>query len=440
MTRRRPRTGAWLAVALTVSLAAACVRNETKSPRAGLPPAPWVSRAIPDAKGEIKILSDGKKEAVRYKGWTTEDFSQYRTYAYDDAHAPLPIGQAAMPAVPGNPNTGRSLFLNRTLGPCTGCHLIQGADVWPAGNVGRDLSTFGDRNAADEYVFSLIYDARQFFPETTMPPWGSAGVLKPEDIVHLVAFLQTQRSPASPEKDAERDPTTRPKPRGFGDNLDATNNPAVLRAERAEALWATKGMTGKGCADCHAGGPLKAMRGVAARYPQYVALYRRVMSIEDFLTAHAPENTGVPLLAGSPDNVDLTMLIKMASNGMPVSIDLSSAENAAALGRGKATFYKKVGQRNHACADCHTVANGRGGEKFLGGRLLGNAEAGFTRHFPTWRTSQADVWDMRKRMQWCMTPLGTNMLAADAVEYAELELYLTFFDRGKPISVPGIRH
>jgi hypothetical protein len=47
---------------------------------------------------------------------------------------------------------------------------------------------------------------------------------------------------------------------------------------------------------------------------------------------------------------------------------------------------------------------------------------------------------MRKRMQWCMTPLGTNMLPADAVEYAELELYLTQFDNGKPMSVPGIRH
>jgi hypothetical protein len=47
---------------------------------------------------------------------------------------------------------------------------------------------------------------------------------------------------------------------------------------------------------------------------------------------------------------------------------------------------------------------------------------------------------MRKRMQWCMTPLGMNMLPADAVEYAELELYLTSFDNGKPLSVPGIRH
>ena len=65
---------------------------------------------------------------------------------------------------------------------------------------------------------------------------------------------------------------------------------------------------------------------------------------------------------------------------------------------------------------------------------------GLTRHFPTWRTSQNDAWDMRRRFQWCMTPLGANMLAADAIEYAELELYLAQFDNGKPMSVPGIRH
>ncbi|HAM59563.1 MAG TPA: hypothetical protein DCQ64_30795 [Candidatus Rokubacteria bacterium] len=130
----------------------------------------------------------------------------------------------------------------------------------------------------------------------------------------------------------------------------------------------------------------------------------------------------------------------MASNGMPVAVDLSTPEHRAAFERGQANFNKRVGQRNHACADCHTPGSGRGADRFLGGRLLGNVENGLTRHFPTWRTSQAQVWDMRKRMQWCLTPLGMNMLPADAVEYAELELYLTSFDKGKPISVPGIRH
>jgi sulfur-oxidizing protein SoxA len=112
----------------------------------------------------------------------------------------------------------------------------------------------------------------------------------------------------------------------------------------------------------------------------------------------------------------------------------------AALERGQASFYKRVGERQHACADCHTKAPGKGAQKFLGGRLLGDVEAGLTNHFPTWRTNFGLVWDIRKRIQWCMLPLGTNYLPADAVEYAELELYLTSFAHGKPMNVPGIRH
>jgi sulfur-oxidizing protein SoxA len=429
-------------VALAALLVGGCAEADKPLPaNLGLPTGPWVSRATPEARGEIKALPDGKREAVRYRGWTKADFGTFRTYAYDDARPEPRPGKIPMPAVQGDPKEGRRLFLARSLGPCTGCHLIQGDDVWPAGNVGPDLSTFGDRNLPDEYVFNLIYDPRHIYPNTTMPPWGTNGALKPEQIGHMVAFLKTQKGPAPPEKNQERDPNTRPKPPGFGDNLDPTNNPAVVRAESAEQrVWARKGPAGKSCADCHAGGPAKAMRGVATRYPQYVAAYKRVMSIEDFLTMHAPETTGLPLLAQSDDNLDVSVLIKMASNGMPVAIDLSRRENRAALDRGQVSFNKRVGQRNHACADCHTPGSGRGADRFLGGRLLANVEVGLTRHFPTWRTSQGQVWDMRKRMQWCLTPLGMNMLPADAVEYAELELYLTSFDNGKEMSVPGIRH
>jgi sulfur-oxidizing protein SoxA len=140
----------------------------------------------------------------------------------------------------------------------------------------------------------------------------------------------------------------------------------------------------------------------------------------------------------SDDNLTMTVLVKMASNGLPVAVDVTSPPAQAALARGQASFDKRVGLRNHSCADCHTPD--RGANKFLGGRLLADVSAGLTRHFPTWRTSQNQLWDMRKRFQWCMTPLGMNMLAADSVEYAELELYLTSFDIGKPLSVPGIRH
>jgi sulfur-oxidizing protein SoxA len=434
-----------LAATLLIAGCAAATRDApARDSSAAAPPAParipaWTTSAVPEARGEIKSLPDGTKVALRYKGWTTTDFGAYRTYAYGDARPDVPVARAAMPAgVAGDPKKGRALFLSRAKGPCTGCHLIPGGDVWPAGSVGPDLSTIADRRLPDAYLYQQIYDPRTTFPHTSMPPWGATGALSPEEIVHLVAFLQTLKGPVPPDTDADRNPQTRARPVGFGDNLDPTNNPAVLLAEGAGEQWAAKGPAGRACADCHTGGPVTAMRGVATRYPRFVTAYGRVMSIEDFLSVHAPRTTGAPLPAQSGANLAMATLVKMASNGMPVSLDLSSPEARAALARGQASFFRHVGQRNHACADCHTAD--KGADKFLGGRFLADVTVGLTRHFPTWRTSQTELWDMRKRMQWCMTPLGANMLAADAVEYAELELYLASFDNGKPLSVPGIRH
>jgi sulfur-oxidizing protein SoxA len=425
-------------LALTL-LAAGCTAGGSADRAAEAPAVAWTSRAVPAARGEITVLPDGRRQAVRYRGWTTRDFGAFRTYAYSDTRPDLAVTLITMPAgLTGDRAKGRALFLARSKGPCTGCHLVPGPDVWPAGSVGPDLSTIGDRRLPDAYLFQQIYDSRVTFPKTVMPSWGTTGVLTPEEIVHLVAYLQSLRGPRPPEPDPERDPQTRRRPVGFGDNLDPTNNPALLLAEGAEGLWSTKGPAGRACADCHRGDPEQAMRGVATRFPKYVKVYQRVMSVEDFLTVHGPETTGRALAAESPENLNLTMFVKMASNGLPVQIDVTSPPARAALARGEASFNRRVGERNHACADCHLPE--RGGGKFLGGRLLANVTDGLTRHFPTWRTSQSEVWDMRKRMQWCMTPLGTNMLAADAVEYAELELYLTSFDVGKAMSVPGIRH
>lgn len=422
----------WLAA---LALAAGCASAASDVPDYSSVPA-WTSRAVPEARGDFRTVVKGKREALRYRGWTTQDFQRFRTYAYADRRAEVPVKRATMPVgVKGDPKRGRALFLARAKGPCTGCHLIPGDDVWPAGNVGPDLSTLADRKLTNEYLYQQVYDPRLVFPQTSMPPWGAAGAFTPEEIVHLVAFMQTLKGPAPAEKDPDRNPVTRGKPTGFGDNLDPTNNPAVLLAEDAESQWRAKGPAGKACGDCHASG---SMKGVAVRYPRFVPKHGRVMSIEDFLTVHGPETTGAPFAAESESNLTMTMLVKMASNGLPVAIDTASPEARAALARGRASFYRRVGERNHACADCHTPE--KGANKFLGGRYLADVTVGLTRHFPTFRTSQNQVWDMRKRMQWCMTPLGMNMLPADAIEYAELELYLTSFDVGKPMSVPGIRH
>src|SRR3989454_1691926 len=408
-------------------------------------PPRWTSRAIPEAKGEVKEV-DGKRVQIRYKddvfSAVTANFEQWPTYAYSETKKFPPPSRVPMPGVKGDPKKGRELFMSREKAPCTGCHLIPGDDVWPAGSVGPDLSVIGDRRLPNQYLFEFIWDARMFLPNTSMPPWGTVGILSPEEIVHIVAFLQTLKGNPPfvppPERDATRNPHTRQAiPPYYGDNLDPATNPAIVFAENALAAWSTKGPAGKARADCHPGGPRRAMRGVATKYPKYLSAYGRVMSVGDFLTVHAPKTTGREMLAESADNLNMTMLIRMQSNGMPVNVDVTSPEAAAAYERGRALYFKRVGQRNHACADCHETDRGAG--RYAGARLLNVARDGLTRQFPLWFMAYRGIWDIRKRFQVCMLPLGMNYLPADAPEYADLELYLTAFDNGEPMSVPGIR-
>lgn len=292
----------------------------------------WQSRAIPEGRGEIRVLPDGRREALRYAGWTKRDFGAFRTYAYGETRPEPAVTKATPPpGVPGDAKRGRALFRARDKGPCTGCHLVPGDDVWPAGNVGPDLSTIADRHLTADYLYQLVYDARVIFPSTVMPPWGTTKVFTPAQIVDVVAYLQTLKGPKAAEKNVERDPATRPTPVGYyGDNLDPTTNPAVAAGEDAEALWKAAGPSGKSCASCHEGGAARAMRGVATRYPKFVKARGRVMSVEDFLTVHGPETTGRALPAESAENLALTLHVKMASNGLPVAVDLASPEARAA--------------------------------------------------------------------------------------------------------------
>lgn len=397
-----------------------------------------VSRATPEGQGQIV---DGKQ--VRYRGapfaGVQGQWGEWRTYR-DDKPFPPPQKVTMPTDLQGDAERGRKLYMARSKAPCTGCHLIRGDDVWPAGNISTDHQQIGDRYNTPELeavLYQFIYDSRVFNPESFMPPWGTIGVMSPQEIVDIIAFLRTQQGPLPEEKDPARNPNTRPLPAYyFGDNLDPTNNAAVIQAEGALEIWNRQGPKGKSCADCH--GSVEDMKGIATAYPKYFPLYRRVMSMEDMVAWHGADETGLELPSQGMDNITLALLIRMQSNGMPVNVDVTSPEAKAAFERGKEHYYRRVGMRNHACADCHDSE--RGGGKFLGGRLLGKKDDGMTKHFPTLRTNFAQIWDMRKRFQWCTTPLGMDYLPADAVEYAEIELYLTSFDNGKEISAPGMRH
>jgi sulfur-oxidizing protein SoxA len=400
-----------------------------------------VSRVVAEARGAIERTPDGRSVQRRFRGWPAEDFSAFPTHAYAGAGRAAPVARVQPPAGrSGDAARGELLWRQA---PCVNCHALPGGapgDARWAGDLGPPLGDYGVRRTDIAYTYQVVFDARALNPASVMPPWGAAGLLAPEDVLDLAAFLHSLKSaPVTAVQPAQHPARRDPPAYYFGDNLDPTRNPAALLAERAEALWTRRGAKQASCATCHGADLEQAMAGKATRFPRYIERYGRVVSLEDFLSAHGQETAGVDLPVEGADNLHLAMLVKMQSGGQPLDLDLDDPRTRQAWERGRTTFHKRIGQRNHACADCHSPEQARG--RWLGGRYLGRADVslGLTRTYPAWRTSFGEVWGLRRRIQWCMLPHGANNLAADAVEYADLELYMASFDQGKPMNAPGLK-
>jgi sulfur-oxidizing protein SoxA len=171
--------------------------------------------------------------------------------------------------------------------------------------------------------------------------------------------------------------------------------------------------------------------------PRYEPRLRHVLGVEEFITRHARATTGDNLLMQSNENTGLSIYLHNLANGAPISPDLVSGGAQAALKNGQELMKHKIGQLNMACVDCHTRE--RHANKWVRGQYLVESK-GTTAHFPTWRTSRGDIWDIRKRFQWCNVSVRADELPPDAREYGDIELALAALNRGEKIKSPGIRH
>ena len=171
--------------------------------------------------------------------------------------------------------------------------------------------------------------------------------------------------------------------------------------------------------------------------PRYEPRLKRVLGVEEFITRHARATTGDEILMQSDDNTGLSIYLHNLANGALISPDLSSRPAKNAMKNGEALMKRKIGQLNMACIDCHTRE--RHANKWVRGQYLVESK-GTTAHFPTWRTSRGDIWDIRKRFQWCNTSVRANELPPDASQYGDIELALAAINKGEKINSPGIRH
>ena len=301
------------------------------------------------------------------------------------------------------------------------------------GNVGPDLSEIATLGRTDQWLFNFVFDPRVYNPQSVMPPWGKHGFYNEAEIRDIVAFLKTLKTPAK-FADPLDDPAKRPMPIEDRDALDPFVNPAADRIEIGAALFKQPGANGQACVSCHAT-PAASFKRWAVEMPKWEARLTKVLGVEEFIARHAKATTGADVPMQSPGNNDLSIYLHSLANGETIKVDLSSPEMKAAYERGVKLSELKVGQFDFACIDCHQQA----ANKWIRGQWLGEPKGQFD-HFPLWRTSRNQIWDIRKRFQWCNVQVRANELPPDAVEYGELELYLRKMNEGLVLTAPNIRH
>ncbi len=372
----------------------------------------------------------------RYAGWPAGDHVKFSDASAARSPKPSAPRKIASP-LQGDAAKGAELTVTgRGAANCLACHVVGDRGTNLPGNVGPDLSEIAKRGHSDEYLFNYIYDARAFNADTVMPPWGSHGVLKDEDIRNIVAYLKTLDAPAK-FKNPLDDPAKRPVPKEDRDNLDPMVNPGMWTIDKAKELWAAKGPTGASCAACHhTPEPEVRFKAWAASMPRWDKKLEKVLGVEEFVFRHAKATTGHAWLMGGDDNVTMATYLRNLANGATIAVDATSGNAKAAWARGKEIMERKVGRLNFSCTDCHSTQ--KSALRWVRGQWLTEAK-GYTVHFPTWRTSRSQIWDIRKRFQWCNVAIGANDLPPDANEYGDLELYLTSLSNGLKLSVPGIR-
>ncbi|MBU2642518.1 MAG: sulfur oxidation c-type cytochrome SoxA [Gammaproteobacteria bacterium] len=370
---------------------------------------------------------------LRYSSWTATDWKNYNTLVKTASPAYVPPPKLNGP-ISGDPKNGEKLAFDRSRGgSCVACHIMGKTTPALPGSVGPDLSTIGIWGRSDQQLFNYVYDPRSVNPQSLMPPWGTHTLFSTLEIQDIVAFLKTLKEPSA-FKDALENPATRPVPVDTRDNLDPFVNDGMAALERAGLIFSRVGANRKSCASCHFT-PKSDFKIWAASMPRYEARLNKVIGVEEFITRHARSTTGDNLLMQSADNIDLSIYLRYLANGTPIKVDTQSQDSVAAIKRGNALMTRKIGQLNFACMDCHSL----GANKWIRGQYLTETKGQFA-HFPTYRTSRGEIWDIRKRFQWCNVAVRANELPPDAAEYGDLEIALAALNQGQKLNAPGIRH
>lgn len=209
-------------------------------------------------------------------------------------------------------------------------------------------------------------------------------------------------------------------------------NPGMLWVVRGEKLWnAGAGRSEKSCASCH-GRAAHSMKGVAARYPAVDPGAARLVDLEGRINlCRVRRQQAEPYQHESEELLALTAHVAHQSRGMPASITVDG-QNRSHFERGRALYYRRIGQLNLSCSHCH--------DRNWGKTLLAETiTQGHGNAYPAYRLEWQGVGSLARRLRACFFGVRAEMPDYGAPELLDLQLFLAWRAGELTLETPGVR-
>jgi len=205
--------------------------------------------------------------------------------------------------------------------------------------------------------------------------------------------------------------------------------PYELAIDAGKAAWGKSFANGKTYADCFGSA---AVRG---KYPYWDAERKEIITLELAINECRTANGEEPLKYNKGKMADLSAYMSYESRGQKINTVIPDDEGALqAYENGKEFFYRKRGQLNFSCFDCH----GTGAGNLVRADKLSPA-LGHVSHFPVYRSKWGGMGTLHRRFGGCNKQVRAKAFKPQGVEYRELEYFLTYMSNGLDFNGPGAR-
>ena len=213
---------------------------------------------------------------------------------------------------------------------------------------------------------------------------------------------------------------------------DDFDNPGFLWIEAGEQLWSKKdGSAGKSCATCHKQAK-DTMKGAAATFPKFYKPAGKLINLVQRINICRKDNLKAkPWKYESNEMLALSAYVAHQSRGLPMNVSIDGPEKPF-FEKGKEFYYKRRGQMNIACHQCH--------EGHYGNKIRANLlSQGHANAFPAYRLAWQKMGSLHRRLQVCGKLIRAVVYPKGSDEYVNLELYLKWRGNGLPVEAPGVR-